>query len=203
MAVNPDLIAQDTAPPVDFRFPGERLFTFREAPDSGTCSTGWKCVLRGLWPLLWRGHLFISDRDSWGFWLQHVAVRVPAESEELLPERLHVWGEQVAGMVFSLNVLFPWKTLAVRSGQQMWSVDRYRRWEGTCNECTLLMEKNPRSNSLIYAFGDVKRNRLKRFTQWALSRPLLPPCFMQIFPKRLFPGSDGGWTEVAVGHWTP
>lgn len=47
------------------------------------------------------------------------ALRVPAESEEPLPERLRVWGEQVAGMVFSLNVLFPRKILPVRSGQQM------------------------------------------------------------------------------------
>lgn len=48
---------------------------------------------------------------------------VPAESKEpaaaLLPVQLHVWGEQVAGMVFSANVLFPRKILAVRSGQQM------------------------------------------------------------------------------------
>lgn len=44
---------------------------------------------------------------------------MPVESEELLPEQLRVWGEQVAGMVFLLNVLFPQKILAVRSGQQM------------------------------------------------------------------------------------
>ena len=86
-------------------------------------------------------------------------MRVPAESEEpaaaLPPVQLRVGGEQVAGMVFSANVLFPRKILAVRSGQQMWSVDRYRWWEGEL-QYTSLMEKNPRSNSLIYAFGDAK-----------------------------------------------
>lgn len=50
-------------------------------------------------------------------------MRVPAEGEEpvvaLLLLQLCVWGEQVAGMVFSANVLFPRKILAVRSGQQM------------------------------------------------------------------------------------
>lgn len=111
-------------------------------------------------------------------------------------------GEQVAGMVFSVNVLFPRKILAVRSGQQMWSVDRYRWWEGEL-QYTLLMEKNRRSNSLIYAFGDVKWSCLKRFAQQALSKALLPPYFMQIFLKRLFLSTVAGWAEVGRGAWTP
>lgn len=148
-------------------------------------------------PCFARGYLFISGMTLWSFWLLCCAVHVSAVA--MLLVQFRVWGEQVAAMVFLVNVLFLQKILALRSGQQMWSVDQYWWWEGEL-QYTLLMEKNPRSSSVIYAFGDVKWSRLKRLAQQALSRLLLPPYFVQIFPKRLFLASVAGWTEVARGH---
>lgn len=121
MAVNPDLIAQDTLNPLvgsvwSWCFPEDRLFAFREVTGSGMCCMVGR-VFRGVYDPFFEGvtSLFLIQIDEGAAWCCACA----AESEEPLPERLRVWGEQVAGMVFSLNVLFLRKILAVRSGQQM------------------------------------------------------------------------------------
>lgn len=83
----------------------------------------WRWGFEGFLTLPFRGVLLlISDSDLTSSWLLSFVMRFLLRPWSLripAPDAVACVGEQVAGMVFSVNVLFPWKILAVRYGQQM------------------------------------------------------------------------------------